>query len=229
MVSFRSKKIQTEYSLGEKFEAQRKSQYISIEKAAAVLRISKDYLKFLEMGEYEKLPGEIYVKNFIKVYGKFLGFHPHELLDLYKRERTVQRNIHSIEKYKIKEPPKIISRLHLLSAPRIVRNVAISLIVCICLLYIGFKVEAIIRPPELEIYYPSSDVLVYERYIEVKGKTDPEAHVFINGQSVLIQEGGNFSEKINLNNGINEIKILSKKDHSKENIYIRRIVVQDEE
>ena len=148
---------------------------------------------------------------------------------MYRREQTVQRNIHSIEKYKIKEPPKIISRLHLLSTPRIARNLAILSIVCICLLYIGFKVEAIIRPPDLEIYYPSSDVLVHEKYIEVKGKTIPGAHVFINGQSVLIQEGGDFSEKINLNNGINELKISSKKDHSKENIFIRRVVVQDTE
>lgn len=226
MVSFRSKKIQTESSLGEKIEAKRKSQYITLEKAAQVLKISKDYLGYLEIGEYEKLPGEVYAKNFIRAYGAYLGFEPEELMQIYKRERTVHKNIDSSGKFIMKEPAKIISKLHMISLPKILKNSLIFSVVLVCLLYIGFKVEAIITPPELEILYPSVDILTKDKFVTIQGRTLNGTHVIINDQDVLIEEDGKFSQKINLRDGINEIIITAKKDHSKDNTVTRRVVVQ---
>lgn len=227
MVGFRTKKIETTLTLGEELKAKRTQQYISLEKVAFVLKISKDYLEFLERGVYEKLPGEVYAKNFIKVYAQYLGLNSQDLLDLYKRERTVHHNLNHSQKFAMKEPAKILSRLHFLSTPRIARNLIVLGVAFIGFFYIGFKVEAIIRPPDLEVAYPATDILTEEKFIEVKGKTIEGAHVVINGQTVFVEEGGIFTEKVNLLDGINEIKISSKKDHSKENIEYRRVVFKD--
>lgn len=226
MVSFRSKKIQTESSLGEKLEAQRKSQYMTLEQAANVLKISKDYLGYLEKGEYENLPGEVYTKNFIKAYGTYLGLDPDELEHIYRRERTVQKNLNTLSTFVMREPAKIISQFHMISLPKILKNTFIFSIVLVCLLYIGFKVEAIISPPELEILYPSVDILTKDKFITIQGRTLDGTHVIINDQNVLIGEDGKFSQKINLRDGINEITITAKKDHSKDNSITRRVVVQ---
>lgn len=233
MVGFRTKKIKTDGTVGERLFEKRKAEYISLEKAAYQLKIAKEYLSYLERGEYDSLPGEVYAKNFIKIYSKFLGLDPDEMLNIYRRERAVQNNLQTQSPYllrrlKLKEPPRIISRLQMLSVPKIFRNILITGIVAVCLLYIGVKVEAIIRPPELSVAYPEVDILTKKKFIEVRGNTEPGANLVINGQKIFISETGEFIQKVNLREGINEITVSAHRDHSKENIVVRRVVVESE-
>lgn len=233
MVGFRTKKIKTEGTVGERFFEKRKAEYISLEKAAYQLKIAKEYLLYLERGEHDSLPGEVYTKNFIKIYSKFLGLDPDEMLNIYRRERAVRNNLQTQSPYflrqlKLKELPRIISRLQMLSVPKIFRNILITGIVAVCLLYIGVKVEAIIRPPELFVAYPQEDILTKEKFIEVRGNTEAGANLVINGQKIFISEAGEFIQKVNLREGINEITVSAHRNHSKENIVVRRVVVESE-
>lgn len=228
MVSFRKKIIQTHKTLGEIFEAKRRSLYYTIERVSHTVKIAPDYLRLLEQGAYDKLPGDVYTKNFIKLYSDFLGMGAEEMLELYTRERAVGHNLRSTKTFfpgQKREPVKFISRFFLISSPKILRNAAIVCIVLVCLLYIGFKVEAIIRPPDLELLYPEADILSQQQFVEIRGKTEYEAHVVINGQEVLVGEDGAFFEKVNLQEGINEIRVSAKKDYSRENVVYRRVVV----
>lgn len=226
MLGFKSKKIETERTLGERLKERRQAQYLKLERLACEMKISKEYLEFLEKGEYASLPGEVYAKNFIKTYARILGLNSQELILLYHREQAVFHNIHEGQKVKMHLPTKIISRFHFLSTPKILRNLLISGVVFVCLLYLGLKVEAIIRPPQLEVFYPAHDILVEEKFIQIQGKTLPRAHVIINGQNVIAENDGNFYQTISLHDGINEITIMAKKDHSKEAEVIRRVVVR---
>ena len=110
-----------------------------------------------------------------------------------------------------------------------IKIASVSCVVFIAMLYLGFKVEAIIRPPELFVTTPASDILVDGKYIEVQGITEEESVVTINGQDVLVNTDGSFSERINLSNGINEIVVTARKNHSKENTILRKVVVREKE
>lgn len=228
MVSFRTKKIETALAAHERLARERELKYLSLDKVAGLLKISKDYLRMLEDGNYDALPGEVYTKNFIKLYAKFLELNPDEILEQYKRERSVRKNIEVESKIRwdFHKPATIISRIQMLSLPKIFRNFSIAFITVICLLYIGYKVEAIIRPPELAVIYPSEDILSIKKYIEVKGKTLPQARVAINGQNVVVEEDGEFAHSVNLEEGVNEITISAKRDHSRDAVITRRVVVQ---
>ena len=225
---FKKKRIKTENTVNEILHSTRTSSGILIDEAAHALRISKDYLVWLEAGEYDKLPGEVYVRNFIKAYASYLRLSFEDLFSLYRNEKDVYKNIQR-EKKRLFGPVKLLSKFHFISLPWLMKVGVVSCIAIVVLVYLGVKVDAIIRPPELSVTTPSADILVDGKYIEVQGTTQAGAVLTINGQEALVNPDGSFSERINLSIGINEIKISAKKNHSKENVVVRRVVVKDVE
>jgi len=68
------------------------------------------------------------------------------------------------------------------------------------------------KPPEIEISQPQDGetISTEDNRIEIVGKTDEGANVLINEHFVVVDSEGNFSYQISLDNGENEIKIVSK-------------------
>ena len=64
----------------------REGRGISIEEAANVTRIGKNYLSALEEDLHEKLPNPAYVKGFLRIYAGFLGLSGDQLVARYDSE-----------------------------------------------------------------------------------------------------------------------------------------------
>ncbi|HEY5974267.1 MAG TPA: RodZ domain-containing protein [Geobacteraceae bacterium] len=65
----------------------RESRGVSLDEAATVTRIGKNYLLALEEGEFDKLPNPAYVKGFLRVYAGFLGLSGDLVVARYERQR----------------------------------------------------------------------------------------------------------------------------------------------
>jgi len=61
-------------------KAERKLRNLSLEEIARVTKIKEDLLKAIEEGRYEFLPPAIYVKGFLTIYARYLGFDPHDVV-----------------------------------------------------------------------------------------------------------------------------------------------------
>ena len=59
----------------------------SVADAARVLRIQEHYLKALEDGNFEDIPGTTYALGFLRSYADFLNLDPAEMVDAFKREQ----------------------------------------------------------------------------------------------------------------------------------------------
>ncbi len=70
-------------TLGQYLHNARVAHGIDLREAAQQTRISIHYLKALEEEDFSKLPGEVFVKGFLKNYGKFLGLDESEVMQLY--------------------------------------------------------------------------------------------------------------------------------------------------
>ncbi|HET6183549.1 MAG TPA: RodZ domain-containing protein [Acetobacteraceae bacterium] len=64
---------------------------VSIEEAAAALRIRADYLRALEEGRPERLPGSAYALAFLRTYAAALGLNADQIVQRYKDEAEVLR------------------------------------------------------------------------------------------------------------------------------------------
>ena len=65
---------------------------------ARELRISADYLRWLESGDFDQLPAPTYVSGFLRSYGKFLGL---DGADLASRFYAIKGDASSTVNYKL--------------------------------------------------------------------------------------------------------------------------------
>ena len=59
--------------IGKELQVARKELGLRTADVARELRISADYLRLLESGDFDQLPAPTYVSGFLRSYGKFLG------------------------------------------------------------------------------------------------------------------------------------------------------------
>lgn len=73
--------------LGERLRQARERQGLSLAQASVDTRILQASLAALEEGAYQRLPGDVVVRGFIRNYAQYLGLSPDEMIELYRRER----------------------------------------------------------------------------------------------------------------------------------------------
>ena len=66
--------------IGNTLRKEREKQKLSLKDIEQATSIRTVYIDALEKGEYDKLPGEVYAKGFIKNYGNFLNLNGEELV-----------------------------------------------------------------------------------------------------------------------------------------------------
>lgn len=219
MVSFIPKRIVNENSLGEELRRLRTYKNIRIDDVAKKLNIRAEYLLAIEAEDFFSLPAGLYGKNFIKRYAKYLGVDSKFVEKYLSETQTMIREENPFSQ-------KILKKRKFLIFPRIIRNGLIALAVIICFLYLLFYFKKIILAPELVIIEPARNLMIKESHITITGKTEKEAEVKINGELVLNNNDGNFSQTVNLRKGINNLEITAKKKYSREILIIRQILVE---
>ena len=212
MASFRQKKISRSQTLADKLRQSRLEQGKTLEEAAAATKIQIKYLEILEEGDYQKLPGDIYSKAWLKLYGDFLGLQVNELLVDYRIEKGISdkltKTVNSNTKNK-KNPSYNILK------PRILKILGVGLLVAMLLTYLGWEINNTIAAPEILIFEPDNNFKTSESSIVIKGQTKPEVQLTINNELVLLDEEGYFNQAVNLINGLNNLEISATTKHSK--------------
>ena len=74
--------------VGDILRRERERQELTIQDVEQGTSIRAVYIEALENGEYDKLPGEVYAKGFIKNYGNFLELNGEDLVRQFIAEIT---------------------------------------------------------------------------------------------------------------------------------------------
>nr|WP_053366233.1 helix-turn-helix domain-containing protein [Bacillus sp. FJAT-27245] len=72
--------------LGNRLKEERLAKGLSLDDLQAATKIQKRYLSGIEEGNYSSMPGDFYVRAFIKQYCEALGLNPDEIFDTYKED-----------------------------------------------------------------------------------------------------------------------------------------------
>src|SRR5512139_3788788 len=72
-------------SIGRYLHAERELRHLSLEELSQTTRIPLKMLQHLEADRYEALPGDVFVRGFIKSYARALGLEPEPLLERHGR------------------------------------------------------------------------------------------------------------------------------------------------
>lgn len=220
MTRFSRKTVSTIEPLGAKLRQARECEHLSLTAVAQRTGIQPKYLASLEHSEYRNLPSDIYVRNFLRTYAALLHLSVESVLELFDRERLV------VKGYKAAPPPVELPMTRNVNIARLLRRAVLAAGVLGLLLYLGLKVRTIVEPPPLIVETPSGDIVTDDVTLRVSGSTAAESTVRINGQDVFLDSSGRFSELVDLQPGLNVIKISSRKERSREQIVYRQVVVE---
>lgn len=224
MTEFSRKAIRGTETLGEKLRRLREEAQMSLEEFANRTGIQLRYLALLEAGRYDRLPGEAYVRRFLRSYAETLHLSMPHVFSIYERERQIVPAAHPAQV----KPPQALPEPHARNWPRVLQRAGILAGTLALLVYLGFKVLALLTPPSLQITSPASDMVTNDLSIVVNGTTEQESRVRINGQQVFTDSSGHFSERIDLQPGVNVIKVSAAKERSREQVVYRQVVVNQQ-
>jgi transcriptional regulator with XRE-family HTH domain len=186
------------------------------------LKIKKDQVEFLELGRTDKLPTGSRLVKILSDYLRLLGFANDEAAVIINNwEKTDRIDHHNFF------GRKLISRQELWSFPQIVRNGLVALIIIVIAVYIGLSLKNIFSPPWLNIVNPVGDISTTQRQLWLSGQTDPEVQLDINGEAVLSDRLGGFSQLVNLRSGINYFNITATKKYGGQTTIIRQVMLTD--
>lgn len=184
------------------------------------LLISSRHIEALEGDDFKALPADLYIVNFIKSYAKLLGLDEQRLLSLYEKQKEqLSDNLDSGRQENFKKTREIIT-------PKRVKIGFLILIGILLLGYLGWQINQIFSPPALAVNEPADNIIIKQSYVVISGVTEKEARVFINNKEIYLGEGGKFSTTLDLQKGLNIIKISAQKKYSKEAVIYKQILVE---
>ncbi|MDO8592917.1 MAG: helix-turn-helix domain-containing protein [bacterium] len=220
---FKSNKIYLDSeTVAEQLRSARQAKNLKLKDAAKKINISEKYLQALEKGEYGRLPRGVYGKNFLREYALFLGLSYKKLANDYEAE------LYNLEPKSHKEmfSKQVIKARYFWTMPKILKNILIFLIISVCFIYLGYRVNKIISPPLLIINSPLANLITDQSALAVAGKTEAEANLTVNGETVLSDKSGNFSKIISLKNGINIITVTASRKYSRGSTVVRQVLLK---
>lgn len=199
---FKRHKIEIK-TLGQKLKTARLRKKFNFDEIEEATKIRARYLDAMERDDYRALPGPVYLPGYLTRYANFLGLPAANIVAQYRHEQG--RSLAGTEKKHFRTS-KELEELRFTVTPRTFIVAAVALLVVGLTVYVGWQVRKFSAPPPVNITSPTSDSVSSDE-ITIQGETYPTATVTINGQSVGVDINGEFSQKVGLSRGVNNIEI----------------------
>ncbi len=194
--------------LGEILRAQRERKKITLDQAADDTRIRERFLRALEDGDYESLPGAVYTKGFVSNYAEYLDLPPAKLVGLYRSERP------AAEAPRRFEPMRPIARRGFVLRPSLLLPVAATAAVLLFVGYLYYQLSTFAVLPKIDVTEPAADAVAQSADYVVRGRTTPDARITVRVfpgpetyADIHPNAGGEFSVKVRLHPGTNHVEV----------------------
>lgn len=178
---------------GEKLAQARLEKGLTLEDVAKNTKIKVQFLEYIEKGQYGNLPSVSYAQGFVKNYAKFLRINEKEVMALFRREFDEDKAFSVLPKGFEKSEEFPISKIRVGQS-----LILVILILVIAVFYVLYQYRGAFLNPPLTILAPVNRSTVMSSRVEVSGKTDPNATVYIDNNAVSVDQNGNFNEVINV-------------------------------
>ncbi len=225
MSIFCSKKLSAPEPLGQILLKAREHCGLSLEEFSTKIGVPKNYIHAIEKNAFNELPPiKFFRLAYLRAYVSALNLEQKNIFDQFKREGGL-----SNVKDGNTSPLKNLSKFSFFSSSVLLRNSAIAIVVILFASYLGWQVKGILEAPKLTVYTPIEGAVSNQIGVLVQGQSEKEVHLTVNGQSIMINEKGQFESLVDLSNGVNTITISAMKKHGRATTVTRHVVVKTTE
>lgn len=218
---FERRKIVRTQTLGEVLRRTRLERGYQLQEVSKRTMIPAEYIEYLEKGKYESLPAKVYVEGYVRKVADALNLNESAIVKIYKREVGIQENLD--KEHKKHEKTSRFHNQRFVVHPTLLRNAMIVLLIMGAIGYLWFQVSSLSKAPEIALIQPAADGHVSQDELLVLGSVTKGAQVHINGQSVYVNDAGDFKENLTLETGANSIQIQAQNRLGKTTTITRQI------
>ncbi len=210
-------------SAGEIFTRRRIGLRKTIAQVCDDTKIQKKYIEMLEKNDYDSFESEIFMYGFIKIYCKYLGLNVDKIIAL------TRRTIKEKKKDTVVTIKKEQQRVNI--SPKFVATIVLTLFVVAVVMFFFYQLYNFQQIPNLVVSSPEENSVVNEEKVIVKGFTDENVILLINGVNVEVKEDGSFETEVDLIEGTNTISVQAVREgnKSKENVKVISVSYEIEE
>lgn len=216
----------TSMTLGDYIRMRREAKHISTDEMARELKIAPRYVSALEEGAYHVFPAKIYARGFLKRSLVFLGIaQEHEqqaCTELFAQEWSAHFPASDEEHVTLpehKKYPRVLTPTWLIRA---LGGIALAAF----FVFLGVQLMHFTGAPALALQEPADQFVVESPLVAVKGTTERESQLTVNGRPITIDGAGNFDTHIDLQPGVNTLEFLVRNRFGKETRITRNGVVR---
>lgn len=216
-----------DFSLGRELRRLREAIGMSPEDVARETRISVQYIRALEAGDYRAFSARVYAQGTVRRMGKiFEGADADSLAALCGREwdEVINRGRNTDDPMRERNGALRPARFFL--TPRRIGILAAASFSLLLALFLSRRLVAFSAPPALVVESPADESGSATPVVEVSGATEKESSLTVNGRELTLDERGNFDEKIELPPGVSELQFISRNRFGKTQSVVRHIFVE---
>lgn len=216
--------LQNDTTLGEQLRSRREELSLSIRDAARALHTTTEHITALEEDRYETFSAKIYARGFLKKLAEFLEM---DAIEMSLRKFDNEWDVRMYRKRRETTPLPENRGTTLYFTPGRIRLLCSGIILLVFLLFFGSRLDTFLSFPEIIFDEPQENTtFIQEPIFRIKGKTERESRLTVNGREITIDERGNFNEEIELVAGLNILQFLVENRFGKKSEITRYAIVQ---
>lgn len=210
-------------SVSEQLHAWRRSTGLTVEQIAAELNIRPQIIRALEIGDISVFSARVYAVGYLNhMVNHFAVPGGSKLVDALRREWDIKREeagahqtLHTID---------IWQKWYI--TPRRLFGIVGACALLFFLWLLGTQLIGFMGAPRLSIEQPMTNQLIDVPVIRVRGSTDKESQLTVNGREITMNKLGGFDQEIELVPGLNKLDFLVQNRFGKTSQETRYIVVR---
>ncbi len=211
-------------SVGERLKEHRTKKNLDIEIVSRMLHVPADAIAALESDDYGHFSAKVYASGILRKLSSHLGIPDTDnLVQEFATEWDI-KNFHAHRE--LKPLPENRGDTPFLTPKRI--RVIVAVIALLFLLgYVGYRVFAFVREPELLIETPeAAESRFGGRILPIEGRVERESHLTVNGREITIDEEGRFSDTVELKPNLNILEFVATNRFGKKTVDTRYVMVE---
>lgn len=205
-------------SVGEILRTARLQKNLTAAQIASSIKTKEKNILAIEENNFSVFPADVFALSFVRDYADFLGLNPDEVTPYFRRTVEMKRQQNPNEKIVNQKGESFLTSQIDTAGKNISKSILAVGTFLIITAFVGFLVfeyQRNILHPELSVLNPVENGKMTSSTLQVKGKTDKENKIFVNGDEVSVGDNGEFETIISLKVGINKIVIKAINNYQK--------------
>ena len=221
-MAFIQKSVNASGRIGQDLIEWRERAGFSRSQAAAATKIHESLIRIWEEGRWSEVDDAVYTERMLRAYVMFLGGSVPYMVQKYREAIDARRLTRRTED--LLPRTRKIHITDFLVGYKLLAAAGFILFALSLGGYVFYQARRISQSPSLFVREPQDGLRLESPNVMVRGTTDPDAQVEINGRSAFVEDNGDFSFLLDIPRGATLVVVTAHKRYGRDISVARRVV-----